>query len=232
MLVAMKSPFLSLAIVAAISLQFAAADQSSQELDIQAKLVRVTGWLVLVGLLQVVALIIQAIVFWGTLDTMRDSSHRQLRAYVLPEQSGILDGTMLNPPQPARANVPGCGMLIKNSGQTPAYKVVSFAQIAILPVNSPSTQFIVPPIPTRFFNTIGVGGTFSKSLWFDRALTAGEITDIANGVQAIFLFGRIEYEDIFKKHHVSNFRLHYTWGQFPPPIGAIFSFSEEGNDAT
>ncbi|MGA2858354.1 MAG: hypothetical protein ABSE40_15895 [Candidatus Sulfotelmatobacter sp.] len=62
--------------------------------------------------------IIAIFVAWRTLRVMRESAERQLRAYVLPDNAGILDGTMLNPPQPARAYVPGVIMLIKNSGQT------------------------------------------------------------------------------------------------------------------
>jgi hypothetical protein len=158
------------------------------------------------------------------------NGRRQLRAYVSPENVGILEGNMLSPPQPAKANVPGIGMLIKNSGQTPAYKVISWAQIEVIPVKDENNTLIVPPMQERFFNTLPAGGTFNKSLWFVRPLTANEITDIANGVRAIYLFGRVEYIDAFKKRRFTNFRLHYM-GQFPPIPNAILNFSERGNDA-
>ncbi len=89
---------------------------------------------------------------------------------------------------------------------------------------------VVPPIPEQFFNTLGAGAIFNKALWFDRPLAANEIVDIANGARAIYLYGRVEYRDAFKKRRFTNFRLRYT-GQFPPLQGAIFNFSESGNDA-
>ena len=87
-----------------------------------------------------------------------------------------------------------------------------------------------PQLEERFSSTLSAGGTFNKSLWFDRPLTPTEIADIANGVRAIYLYGRIEYQDAFKKRRFTNFRHHYM-GQFPPLPDAIVNFSDEGNDA-
>jgi hypothetical protein len=178
-----------------------------------------------------VAVAIPAIIVgWLTLNAMRESSEQQLQAYVLPEGAGIFDGSTVKPPQPVRANFPFVAMLIKNFGQTPAYKVVSWAQIAVIPVRDENTALGVPPLVEKFSNTLGPGGTFNKSFWFDRPLSANEIADIATGVRAIYLYGRIEYRDAFKKRRFTNFRLHYN-GIFPPPENVIFHFSESGNDA-
>lgn len=166
----------------------------------------------------------------GTLNHMRESSERQLRAYVLPTEVSIFDGTMMNPIQPARANVPGVPMLVKNFGQTPAYKVISYAQIAVIAVVDENRLLVVPPIPEQFANTLGPGGIFNKAVWFDRPLVANEIADIATGIRAIYFYGRIEYRDAFEKTRFTNFRLRYI-GQFPPHPNAIFNFSERGNDA-
>jgi hypothetical protein len=179
-----------------------------------------------------IASIVAALQFGALVATvwvMILNGRRQLRAYVLPEQSGILDGTMTNPPQPARAGVPGVGMLIKNFGQTPAYQVLSWFQIAVIYPRDEET-LVIPPLQQAFSNTLGPSATFNKLLWFNRPLTAPEITDIATGVRAIYLYGRIEYRDAFTKQRFTNFRLHYT-GSFPPPSNAIFFFSEKGNDA-
>jgi hypothetical protein len=165
-----------------------------------------------------------------TLKHMRESSERQLQAYVLPENASMIDGTMCVPPQPARANVPFVGMLIKNCGQTPAYKVISWADIAVIAVTDENTKLGIPPIPEKFSNTLGPGSIFNKTLWFDRPLAANEIADIAAGTRAIYLHGKIEYQDAFGKSRFTNFRLRYT-GPFPPPANAIFNFSEKGNDA-
>jgi len=76
----------------------------------------------------VIATIVGALQFGALVATvwvLIFNGRRQLRAYVLPENMGIFDGTTVNPPQPQRAGIPGVAMLIKNSGQTPAYRVVS-----------------------------------------------------------------------------------------------------------
>jgi hypothetical protein len=181
-----------------------------------------------IGLL--IAGIAGIIVAIGTLRHMRESSERQLQAYVLPEQVGVFDGTTVNPPQPARANVPGVFMLIKNFGQTPAYRVVSWAQIAVIVVANENAMLGVPPMAEHFATTLGPGGTFNKALWFDRPLSPNEIADIAAGVRSIYVYGKIEYQDTFKKSRFTNFRLHYS-GAYPAPPNSILGFSERGNDA-
>jgi hypothetical protein len=140
---------------------------------------------------------------------------------------------MLTPPIPARANFPWVGLHIKNTGQTPAYRLRSWFQIAVIAPASENTLVIPTIVPNANFGSIlnlGPGGAFSKNLWFDRPLTAPEITDIANNARAIYAYGRIEYEDAFRRTRFTNFRLRYN-GAFPPVPNAIFNFSEGGNEA-
>ena len=137
---------------------------------------------------------------------------------------------MLDPPQPDKDNVPMAGLLIKNGGQTPAYNVISWAKVAVILRNEENTALPVPPLQNQFANTLGYGASFSKGIWLDRKLGQDEIADIRTGARAIYVYGRIEYKDAFKKRHVTHFRLHY-WGQYPPPQNAILSFCESGNDA-
>jgi len=80
-----------------------------------------------VGFLQFAALV------W-TVGVMISHGRRKLRAYVLPDNAGITEGNMLAPPQPAKANIPGTFMLIKNYGRTPAYSVLSWMEIAVITV--------------------------------------------------------------------------------------------------
>ena len=56
------------------------------------------------GLLQVAALIVTVVI-------MIRNGRRQLEAYVLPENAGVFDGTMLDPPQPQFKDVPGVVIL-------------------------------------------------------------------------------------------------------------------------
>jgi hypothetical protein len=153
---------------------------------------------------------------------------------VFPEGGGILDGTMLTPPIPDRANVPWVGLHVKNTGQTPAYRVLSWIQIAVIAPAVERTLTITPAMPRPVgpgsILNLGPGGSFSKNLWFDRPLTVPEIADIANNARAIYVYGRIEYQDAFGKSRFTNFRLRYN-GAFPPVPNAIFNFSEGGNEA-
>lgn len=64
----------------------AARDQKEQDIEIQRKLAAYTKWLVVVGIVQFVALIAQGLVFVFTLLEAKDTSKRELRAYVgVPE---------------------------------------------------------------------------------------------------------------------------------------------------
>jgi hypothetical protein len=201
-----------------------ASQPAKQEVKVETKPFMTHGEWVISGITSIYVLI--SFLTWRAI---RHSSERQLRSYVLPENLALVDGSMMNPPQPARALVPGTAMLIKNSGQTPAYNVISWVQIAIV---APANEYTltVPRLKEQFPNTLGAGATFNKALWFDRALGAGEIADIASGAKAIYVYGRIEYRDAFKKRHFSNFRLHWI-GVFPPPSGSIMNFAVGGNDA-
>jgi hypothetical protein len=177
----------------------------------------------LVALLQFIALVI-------TIRVMINSPRRQLRAYVFPDNVGLMDGTMLNPPQPVHTNEPGVVLIIKNSGQTPAYNVISCAMINVIePINE--ERLVVPKLSASIsINNIGPGGVISKALWFGRALTTNEIQDVASRARAIYLYGRIEYTDAFEKKRYTNFRLNYA-GIFPYATGMIFTFTGKGNEA-
>ena len=159
------------------------------------------------------------------------ANKRRLRANVFPESAGIFEGTMMEPPQPERANIPGIIMVIKNSGQTPAYKIISWVQLAVIEPINEHTLLIPKFDEEKHAFTLGSGGTFSKAIWFDRALTAHEIEDIRSRARSIYLYGIIEYRDVSNRKMSTNFRLHYN-GTFPPVKDAVFWHSEKGNYAT
>ncbi len=198
-------------------------------MDAETLMMWFTGGLVLVGGLQLIVFGIQARRLRQTIDTMDKTAERQLRAYVLPENAGIIDGLMMEPPRAEFMNVPAIGLVIKNSGQTPAHRVASCAEIDVIPVNE-QARLIPPEVEERFFSTLGSGVLFTKSLRLPRALTAEEIRDINGGARGIFIWGRIIYRDAFAKPHYCNFRLYYT-GTYPPARGAVLNFSETGNEA-
>jgi hypothetical protein len=174
---------------------------------------------------------LQFVALVATWWLMMLNGRRQLRAYVTVKSGSLWEGTTLTPPQPARTNVPGAALWIENGGQTPAYKVRSWINIAVIFKRDENNGALnVPRIPEEYSNTLGPGVGFSKSIWFDRPLAANEITDIAAGARAIYVYGRVEYRDAFGKKRFTDFRLHYN-GQFPPVPDAILFFGERGNDA-
>jgi hypothetical protein len=165
-----------------------------------------------------------------TIWIMIVNGRRQLRAHVFPDNITIVDGTMLSPPELDKADRPAVSMHIRNSGQTPAYRVVSWWEIRVIPVLEEST-LIVPPLIQTYYTTVGTGCTFNKNLWYHVALTTDEKDEIYSGTCGIYVHGRIEYQDAFKKRRFANFRLVYTGKKFPPVQGAVMNFCQQGNDA-
>jgi hypothetical protein len=103
----------------------------------------------LAAFLQFIALVATV---WITIQNGR----RQLRAYVLPASAGLWEGMMLTPPRPEHANEPGVVLLFKNSGQTPAHRYVSWAQIAVTELANSHT-LLTPSLQLQFPATIGAG---------------------------------------------------------------------------
>jgi hypothetical protein len=174
------------------------------------------------GVLQVVALIV-------TVAIMMRNGRRQLEAYVLTESAGLSDGMTLEPPQPRWKNVPGAVIFIKNSGQTPAYRVASSGAIVAVLVKDEGA-LVLAPVQAKFTMTLGAGEMFTKVLRLDHTLSDKEIAEIATGERAIYVFGRITYRDVFKQDRYTDFRMHWT-GAYPAPKGALLNFSDTGNDS-
>ena len=124
----------------------AAEAEKKQDREIQRKLATYTKWLVIVGAVQFLALIVQAIVFLFTIRQTSDTAEKQLRAYIGVSRSQIKIG---------RSSIEG-EIHAKNYGQTPAYNVrqwihrwvEEFPLKVKLPVPSPDfamTESIIGP---------------------------------------------------------------------------------------
>lgn len=176
------------------------------------------------------AAFIQAIALICTVGIMIRNGRRQLRAYVFPNDATLAEGMMLEPPRPEHQNEPGIILNFRNSGQTPAYKVVSWGEIKVLLATEETSLRIPKKLERKFASNIGPNGIMPKAQWSGRCLTEEEIGDLTTAKRVIFYHGRIEYVDAFGRKRWTNFRLRYA-GQFPPPKGVIFNFCEKGNDA-
>jgi len=188
-----------------------------------------TSW----GLSDKIAVIASVVAFLqfmalvSTVIVMVRNARWQLRAYVLPEGGGLFEGTILDPPNPHHADEPGVALTFKNTGQTPAYGYINWAQVAVIEPANEHT-LVVPPLQMIYPAAIGAGSQISKFIWYGRALSAAEIADVVAARRYIYVYGRLEYRDAFKRKRWATFRLQYA-GPFPPRPGAIFNFSNSGN---
>jgi hypothetical protein len=164
----------------------------------------------------------------------RKTAERQLRAYVLNGSASIIDGTNLDPkPFIDRTSQPGLLFEIKNFGQTPALQLVHWNEMQVSPVSREAS--IQPPASLQNIApmVLGPGQTSSRYRWLDRSLSVQEIDGIKSGLYAIYVYGRIEYVDVFHTKRWSVYKLKYTNGAWPPigPGAVSMLFCPDGNDA-
>jgi hypothetical protein len=176
----------------------AAEDQKKQEIDTQTRLVEYTRWLVVVGVIQFVALIVQAVVFFFTLRQMKDSSKRQLRAYVNISESAL----KLEP-----EDIPEGQVHIKNFGQTPAYNVREWTGIAVLPYPLTSKLPEPPEDLRRSKFVISAGGHHISVVPVKSAIPPQILPLLGTPQYTVYVYGRVVYEDIFGKQWYTEYRL-------------------------
>ena len=148
-----------------------------------------------------------------------DNGRRQLRAYVFPETATLhWSGSA----KPMVAEI-----TLKNSGQTPAYRVAAELAINVreyplqarLPAAKlPSTHTIIPPT-----------GVYTLSTTAPRALTDDELTAIQQGHQAIYVIGDMSHDDAFGVCRIARYEFFFT-GEPPKDNGNIdLKYYGEGN---
>jgi hypothetical protein len=161
----------------------------------------------------------------------RETARLQLRAYVFPSACDLFEGMMLDPPRTDQTHVPGVIMQIKNFGNTPAKNLVSNMRIFVGDIECSNTVKIVELLQISPI-TLAAGNAFPKYMWYERPLTYDEIALIGAGKKGIFVYGRIEYDDIFGEKRYTNFSLVYTNSKFPPvPPSGGFMHSYDGNES-
>jgi hypothetical protein len=157
----------------------------------------------------------------------QESSRAQLRAYVLTSRSVVrnIDGT----------GMPEAHVTIKNSGQTPAYHVISVSGFAIDRYPSPPTLNLV--ISDREFSNpslsrevLGPGDTSISAVPAARLLTAPERASLADGTGIVYAYGEIRYRDAFGRKQCTKYR--YMMGGPVGIRGDQMAACEEGNEAT
>ncbi len=117
---------------------------------------------------------------------------------------------------------PGAWIQIKNTGQTPAFKVSHWGNICFreYPLRA--------GLPARIQNPQEM--TFPGELF--EPLSAVEISALRNGTGAIYVYGEIFYEDAFEKPQRASYRfMHHPQGG-AVGVSTNLSFADTGNEAT
>jgi hypothetical protein len=132
------------------------------------------------------------------------TAKRQLRSYVMSEGTDVKGGLT--------AAEPEFVVTIKNSGQTPAYKVKSWVCLVISHDLSVPQTFKRPDGFPQAVSVVAPGGDFRLSARSPRAFTHTELDGLTKGTVAIYVFGEVAYNDVFGEGHTTQYR--YMCGSF------------------
>jgi len=208
--------------------------KSSEDIEIQGKLVKFTKWLVIVGALQFLALIVQAFAFWYTLDAVRTQANlmrvhaehlENLVAAAKANSEAARDSVeMLISKERARIRIevgrleirrpddvfpyPEVSYKVFCYGTTPAFPLDSRATLIITDSQEPANKAF--PIPMSFPSVINPAaeGIQKSALLFD-TLQENASDRIRKGELFPHFFGSIKYRDVFDREREYRFR--YIW---------------------
>jgi hypothetical protein len=162
------------------------------------------------------------------IDEAKISSERQLRAYVCVESSKVENFAV--------GSIPTVNVLLKNVGQTPAYRYRGQRTYGLGPFPYEGTfpfDFVAVgglatgELPPR---DLGPGGDSPISI-AGTAITQEDFDGITNGSRAIFIFGIAHYDDVFGRPHETQYCLVYG-GSFGTPANGGMSANRHGNVST
>jgi hypothetical protein len=166
-----------------------------------------------------VATFLLVIVVLGQVKDGRESSERQLRAYVSVE-GGIIGLIEVGRPIVWEVHC-------RNVGKTPANKVSIWGGVMprLLPYNGP-----FPPGNAVTRGTTGPSDFIRTSGESDYIVEIGFVADLNAGMAAVFIYGECTYVDAFGIDRVTQFR--YVHGGERTYRPGVLWKTAEGNDAT
>lgn len=164
--------------------------------------------------------------WWAThrlVTGSENTAKRQLRAYVFVS---LADGEkMFHDDKSGCLSAP---LIIKNYGQTPAYKMKCNVFIGIL--KKPLSEQLDPPnYDNGSIGCLASGQVVRQYPTLPRKIDIPERNLILNGTHAIYVWGYLEYMDIFKSTQRVQFRMYSTGEDF---AGKELAYCNEGNEAT
>jgi hypothetical protein len=158
------------------------------------------------------------------------SSRSQLRAWVSVDSATVADGTNIVPENTPKIGFAGTAIVIKNSGQTPAFRVVHWGALDVTKIDNPSLQSQIAD-KTSTSSNIPAGGATNKAFWMDTKLSDSQLLGIRAGTIGVFVHGTISYRDIFDEPRTTKYRMYWS-GAWPPPKDPVLAFHIKGNDMT
>jgi hypothetical protein len=120
---------------------------------------------------------------------------------------------------------------VKNSGQTPAYRVVHWGNIIFreYPLKSPLEY--PPSLGDKHASVLGPNIVSSKLLFLPKPLTEQEVSNLRTGQGAIYVYGEIQYRDAFNKRRLTRYSSMHHVGQGAIGVNTGLTFTDEGNHA-
>jgi hypothetical protein len=152
-------------------------------------------------------------------ETAAENGRRQLRAYVFPDQANLIwEGTA----KPTLAEI-----MIKNSGQTPAYRLSTVTAVVLgdFPLQG---DLHVPPMPDNH-TVLPPTASYALSVPMGKPLTDDQLKAIQKGTQAIYAFGEISYVDAFGECRITRYRFYYSGAGADIGSRAGLTYLDEGN---
>jgi hypothetical protein len=133
----------------------------------------------------------------------RLNASKELRAYVFAGSSRI-DNFVVGGWVTTRID-------LNNAGRTPANNLESWSGI-VLREYPLRTELKPSPINPSSKSSLAPGGETSHIIEWPKALSQEEFDHIIAGRMAIYVFGGVAYEDVFKEPHFMRYRLMYGGG--------------------
>lgn len=140
--------------------------------------------------------------------TASDTAKRQLRPYLFPATGGN-EQNRSHLEQFKADEAIYAVTAFENSGQTPVYDFRVFMDIKVLSLPLGNDEDLRAK-QRESHQIIGPHGFAFFRLKSDNKVTAPELDAVEKGQKAIYVYGRIEYEDGFRSSHWTDFCLWYA----------------------
>jgi hypothetical protein len=158
---------------------------------------------------------------WALWNSGERHSEKALRAYVGVDAGEIQNFGIEKPIKSV--------LRLKNSGQTPAYNLVTrqYMKIGTFPISDFTsdvkerrTNSFLSPVQDVFANVSG-----------DRTLTDKEHKAVIDGESVIYVVFELSYRDVFQKERTMNYRAYFRGNKTDPGSTLELSQTEDGNKA-